>query len=109
EARDDRSRPPCRLYHLVPCRSIHYDFRPRRLCAWRRAARRQAPRRARGARHPPPLRRDAALIRTLLLLLPLAVLAALLGVFALNIDRDPSFVQSVLIDKPAPAFALPVL
>ncbi len=48
-------------------------------------------------------------IRLLLALLPLAVLVALLGVFALNIDRDPSLIQSVLIDKPAPQFALPAV
>ncbi|HHY48187.1 MAG TPA: DsbE family thiol:disulfide interchange protein [Alphaproteobacteria bacterium] len=48
-------------------------------------------------------------MRTLLLLLPLAILVALIAVFALNIDRDPSFVQSVLIDKPAPAFSLPAV
>lgn len=45
-------------------------------------------------------------IRLLLALLPLVVLVALLGVFALNINRDPALIQSVLIDKPAPAFSL---
>jgi cytochrome c biogenesis protein CcmG/thiol:disulfide interchange protein DsbE len=45
-------------------------------------------------------------IRLLLALLPLVVLVALLGVFALNINRDPSLIQSVLIDKPAPEFSL---
>ena len=45
-------------------------------------------------------------IRLLLALLPLLVLVALLGVFALNINRDPSLIQSVLIDKPAPEFTL---
>jgi cytochrome c biogenesis protein CcmG/thiol:disulfide interchange protein DsbE len=45
-------------------------------------------------------------VRLLLALLPLAALVALLSVFALNMDRDPSVIQSVLIDKPAPEFAL---
>ncbi|MHB1110654.1 MAG: DsbE family thiol:disulfide interchange protein [Devosia sp.] len=44
--------------------------------------------------------------RILLLVLPLAALVALIAVFALNINRDPSFVRSVLIDKPAPEFSL---
>ena len=44
--------------------------------------------------------------RIVLLLLPLVALVGLIAVFALNIDRDPSFVQSVLIDKPAPEFSL---
>jgi cytochrome c biogenesis protein CcmG/thiol:disulfide interchange protein DsbE len=46
------------------------------------------------------------LTRIALLLLPLVALAGLVAVFALNMDRDPSFVQSVLIDKPAPEFSL---
>ncbi len=44
--------------------------------------------------------------RVALLLSPLLVLAALVAVFAMNIDRDPSLVRSVLIDKPAPELAL---
>jgi cytochrome c biogenesis protein CcmG/thiol:disulfide interchange protein DsbE len=48
-------------------------------------------------------------VRLLLALLPLVVLVALLGVFALNINRDPSLIQSVLIDKPAPQFTLPAV
>lgn len=44
--------------------------------------------------------------RLALLLLPLVALAALVAVFALNINRDPNFIPSVLIDKPAPEFAL---
>ncbi len=47
--------------------------------------------------------------RILLLLSPLLVLAALVAVFALNMDRDPSLVRSVLIDKPAPALVLPAV
>ena len=47
--------------------------------------------------------------RILLAVLPLIALVALIAVFALNIDRDPSLVQSVLIDKPAPEFALPAV
>ncbi len=48
-------------------------------------------------------------VRLLLALLPLVVLVALLGVFALNINRNPSLIQSVLIDKPAPQFTLPAV
>lgn len=47
--------------------------------------------------------------RIVLLVLPLAALVALIAVFALNINRDPSFVRSVLIDKPAPEFSLPAV
>jgi cytochrome c biogenesis protein CcmG/thiol:disulfide interchange protein DsbE len=46
------------------------------------------------------------LLRGLLVALPLVVLVGLVAVFALNIDRDPSLVRSVLIDKPVPQFAL---
>jgi cytochrome c biogenesis protein CcmG, thiol:disulfide interchange protein DsbE len=46
------------------------------------------------------------LTRIALLLLPLVALAGLIAVFALNIDRNPSYVQSVLIDRPAPQFSL---
>jgi cytochrome c biogenesis protein CcmG/thiol:disulfide interchange protein DsbE len=49
------------------------------------------------------------LIRAVLVALPLVLLAGLIAVFALNIDRDPSLVRSVLIDKPAPAFDLPAV
>ena len=44
--------------------------------------------------------------RLLLAVLPLVALVALIAVFAMSINRDPSLVQSVLIDKPAPEFAL---
>lgn len=44
--------------------------------------------------------------RLVLVILPLLVLVGLVAVFALNMDRDPGLVRSVLIDKPAPAFAL---
>ena len=44
--------------------------------------------------------------RVLLAVLPLVVLVGLIAVFALNMNRDPSLVQSVLIDKPAPSFTL---
>ncbi len=47
--------------------------------------------------------------RIALLLLPLVALAGLIAVFAMNIDRDPGLVRSVLIDKPVPAFTLPAL
>lgn len=44
--------------------------------------------------------------RILLLLSPLAILVALVAVFALNMNRDPSLVRSVLLDKPAPDITL---
>jgi cytochrome c biogenesis protein CcmG/thiol:disulfide interchange protein DsbE len=44
--------------------------------------------------------------RFLLALAPLVVLAGLIAVFAMSLNRDPSLIQSVLIDKPAPQFAL---
>ncbi|WP_423065780.1 DsbE family thiol:disulfide interchange protein [Devosia sp. CN2-171] len=44
--------------------------------------------------------------RILLAVLPLVLLVGLVAVFAMNMDRDPSLVRSVLIDKPAPAFTL---
>ena len=45
-------------------------------------------------------------MRYLLFALPLIALVALVAVFATSIDRDPGLVRSVLIDKPAPAFAM---
>jgi cytochrome c biogenesis protein CcmG/thiol:disulfide interchange protein DsbE len=45
----------------------------------------------------------------LLLLLPLAVFLILGGYFALGLTKDPSKLPSMLIDKPAPTFALPGL
>ena len=47
--------------------------------------------------------------RLLLAALPLLALVALVAVFATNLDRDPNLVRSVLIDKPAPALALPAV
>ncbi len=47
--------------------------------------------------------------RLLLALVPLVVLVGLLAVFAVSLNRDPSLIQSVLIDKPAPAFDLPAV
>jgi cytochrome c biogenesis protein CcmG/thiol:disulfide interchange protein DsbE len=46
------------------------------------------------------------LFRGLLVLAPLIIFAGLVAIFALNINRDPSLVRSVLINKPAPQFAL---
>jgi cytochrome c biogenesis protein CcmG/thiol:disulfide interchange protein DsbE len=46
-------------------------------------------------------------MRYLLFGLPLLALMALVAVFAFSIDRDPSLVRSVLIDRPAPEFAMP--
>jgi cytochrome c biogenesis protein CcmG/thiol:disulfide interchange protein DsbE len=45
--------------------------------------------------------------RIALFVMPLVVLVALVGVFAVSLDKDPSYIPSVLIDKPAPDFALP--
>jgi cytochrome c biogenesis protein CcmG/thiol:disulfide interchange protein DsbE len=47
--------------------------------------------------------------RILLAVLPLVALVALITVFALSLNRDPSLVQSVLINKPAPEFTLPAV
>lgn len=44
--------------------------------------------------------------RVLLALLPLLLLVGLVAVFAMNMDRDPSLVRSVLINKPAPVSEL---
>jgi cytochrome c biogenesis protein CcmG/thiol:disulfide interchange protein DsbE len=46
-------------------------------------------------------------MKKLLFAVPLLLLVGLVAVFALTINRDPSLVRSVLIDKPAPSFALP--
>ena len=45
-------------------------------------------------------------MRYILFALPLLALVALIAVFATSIDRDPSLIRSVLIDKPAPQFSL---
>lgn len=47
--------------------------------------------------------------RILLLLSPLAILAVLVVIFALNMNRDPSLIRSVLLDKPAPGLVLPAV
>ena len=47
--------------------------------------------------------------RILLFALPLVLLAALIAVFAVSLDRDPGLVRSVLIDKPVPPTTLPPL
>ena len=46
------------------------------------------------------------MMRYVLFGLPLLALVALVAIFAFSINRDPGLVRSVLIDKPAPAFAL---
>ncbi|HQZ13516.1 MAG TPA: DsbE family thiol:disulfide interchange protein [Devosia sp.] len=48
-------------------------------------------------------------MRFLLAFVPLVLLVGLIAVFALNINRDPSMVQSVLINKPVPQFVLPAV
>lgn len=47
--------------------------------------------------------------RILLLLSPLVILVGLVAVFALNMNRDPSLVRSVLLNKPAPDITLPAV
>lgn len=47
--------------------------------------------------------------RILLFALPLVLLAGLVAVFAVSLDRDPGLVRSVLIDKPVPPTTLPAL
>jgi cytochrome c biogenesis protein CcmG/thiol:disulfide interchange protein DsbE len=47
--------------------------------------------------------------RILLAVLPLVLLVGLIAVFAMNMDRDPSLVRSVLINKPAPVTTLPAI
>jgi cytochrome c biogenesis protein CcmG/thiol:disulfide interchange protein DsbE len=46
------------------------------------------------------------LFRIALFMVPLVALVALLGVFALSLNRDPGYIPSVLINKPAPSFSL---
>lgn len=48
-------------------------------------------------------------MRYVLFALPLLLLVGLIGVFAMSMNRDPSLVRSVLIDKPAPEFAMPAV
>ncbi len=43
------------------------------------------------------------------MLSPLLVLVALVAIFAFNMNRDPSLVRSVLINKPAPDITLPAV
>ncbi|MDB5589023.1 MAG: DsbE family thiol:disulfide interchange protein [Devosia sp.] len=45
-------------------------------------------------------------MRFVLFALPLVVLVALFAIFAGSINRDPSLIRSVMIDKPAPQFTL---
>jgi cytochrome c biogenesis protein CcmG, thiol:disulfide interchange protein DsbE len=47
--------------------------------------------------------------RIALVALPLVVLGALIWLFAANMGRDPSYIPSVLINKPAPEFNLPAV
>ena len=44
--------------------------------------------------------------RILLAALPLVALVGLIAVFAMSLNRDPSIIPSVLINKPAPEFTL---
>lgn len=49
------------------------------------------------------------MIRKLLFLLPVALFTGLVVTFAIGLHRDPRLLPSVLIDRPAPQFALPGL
>ena len=51
----------------------------------------------------------AAMTRRLAFLVPAALFAVLLVVFAIGLGHDPHLVPSALIDRPAPDFALPGL
>ncbi len=44
--------------------------------------------------------------RLILILAPLVVFAALVAIFAFSMNRDPSLIRSVMINKPAPSFTL---
>lgn len=46
------------------------------------------------------------MMRYVLLLTPLIILGALVALFAANIDRDASYIPSVMINKPAPELDL---
>ncbi|MEO0412493.1 MAG: DsbE family thiol:disulfide interchange protein [Pseudomonadota bacterium] len=48
-------------------------------------------------------------LQRILVFAPFAVLIALVAVFALQLDDDPSILPSALIDQPVPAFSLDVL
>ncbi|HLY06833.1 MAG TPA: DsbE family thiol:disulfide interchange protein [Rhizomicrobium sp.] len=48
-------------------------------------------------------------MRRLVVLLPLLFFAVLAGVFVRGLNRDPSLIPSVLIDKPLPSFHLPAV
>lgn len=48
-------------------------------------------------------------MRRLIVLLPLLFFAALAAVFALGLNRDPSLIPSVLVDRPLPRFDLPTV
>lgn len=46
-------------------------------------------------------------MRRLIFIAPIVLFAGLLGVFVIGLQRDPSRIPSVLIDKPLPVFDLP--
>jgi cytochrome c biogenesis protein CcmG/thiol:disulfide interchange protein DsbE len=48
-------------------------------------------------------------VNRVLLVLPLVLFVVLGGYFAIGLERDPSRIPSVLIDKPLPAFDLPAI
>src|SRR5690606_32997617 len=108
----DRTRAACRLHRLGLCRGGDPRRRADRLRGLGQPPRPRPAERARRARHPPPLGRTAGvsrLLRVALLLAPLLVLAGLVAVFAMSMDRDPNLLRSVLIGKPAPDFSLPAV
>lgn len=48
-------------------------------------------------------------MKRLMFILPLTAFVALLAYFSIGLQRDPSRIPSVLIDKPAPQFDLPAI
>lgn len=48
-------------------------------------------------------------MKRLLVVLPLLVFAVIAAVFVLGLNRNPSLIPSVLIDKPLPSFNLPAV
>lgn len=49
------------------------------------------------------------MLRIAMFLTPLVALVALIGLFAFNLDRDPQFVPSALLNKPVPDMSLPAI
>lgn len=48
-------------------------------------------------------------MKKIILFAPIMVFAVLIGYFAVGLTRDPAYIPSMLIDRPAPAFDLPAI